>query len=904
MPSISERAATWLSDSNVPFLPSSGIKEPVKAEGRDLFVVIDAALSSVVDGIVLGGAVIYSTRAALFADLAHPAGGLGVVYADGTASYNGVYVKSGASSSGSWTITALALPSTFAADLAAKVNATRVVLGAGLVTGGGSLTADRTLTVTAATSAQVRAGTSTDTAITPAALAPIRSEQILTSGDILKRSPVSTLGINANGSATAFGGLGLTIPNGSSGKDAYRAVQFDFSGMNDVVGAKVIFITIVNVSANFDPRTLATGVQIVDADGDYHPAAATAVRNIQLSATQWRLEAEYTILGGEQDARVYAQIAGAPTAFIGAGSLEIAYMNFILDATTLTLTQGRAPDDLLDWREVQILKASNAYVEARLNQTVRSNDYIESVLVGPTRTYTTLTAALAARGGGNGFYSRKAYLIDPGVYTDTNITVPAFVDVIGQGKPFAAWFKGELPDNVAVATIPTVQTFTLNVTARLINLRITCRNMRYPIHSDSGASANRAVIGAKDCWIEHLGNDGARTYQTSIGQDPNGVWGAEHALGIGTHSGEIITIDTCRLHSKRSALYAHNNAGFAEPSRIIMTGGVAICTADDSGFAVVLDAAGSGQQCEVILTGVELRGIVTQRGNRDLALAADDNWAQMVQNFKLTMIDCTPVAVIATNLQAFYDNPILEIRDVFGGGVIGMDGSAAIPLFGKSPELSGRSAYSSIAMGNAPSGVSIGTTLAERLGDCTSINKVLNLHFASGVNKTLTLSANYSGLSNTAVIAALNAAIADGTRVFYANTTHYENVDAIEQGSREGWFTNADTADIVAGMALTFSGSLHALKRMSNQAIGEFAGISKDNVPVGGQGRVTKPGGMVHQSIVPVSAPITVTYGDLFGPDATQPGRFIETTGVGGAVSVLKAVTLRGDGAVFKVLSA
>ena len=51
------------------------------------------------------------------------------------------------------------------------VAATRQVASGGLVTGGGDLSADRTLTVTAATTAQVRAGTDAATAITPAGLA-------------------------------------------------------------------------------------------------------------------------------------------------------------------------------------------------------------------------------------------------------------------------------------------------------------------------------------------------------------------------------------------------------------------------------------------------------------------------------------------------------------------------------------------------------------------------------------------------------------------------------------------------------------------------------------------------------------------------------------------------------------
>ena len=49
----------------------------------------------------------------------------------------------------------------------------KTITGAGLVTGGGSLAADRVLTVLAASAADVRAGTAADKAITPAALGPM-----------------------------------------------------------------------------------------------------------------------------------------------------------------------------------------------------------------------------------------------------------------------------------------------------------------------------------------------------------------------------------------------------------------------------------------------------------------------------------------------------------------------------------------------------------------------------------------------------------------------------------------------------------------------------------------------------------------------------------------------------------
>lgn len=63
---------------------------------------------------------------------------------------------------------------------AAGIPTTRNVAAGGLATGGGDLSTDRTITVTAATPAEIVAGASTSTAITPSGLAGAEEPQILT----------------------------------------------------------------------------------------------------------------------------------------------------------------------------------------------------------------------------------------------------------------------------------------------------------------------------------------------------------------------------------------------------------------------------------------------------------------------------------------------------------------------------------------------------------------------------------------------------------------------------------------------------------------------------------------------------------------------------------------------------
>lgn len=108
---------------------ASGFNKAKHEEILKFVFAVEAVLNSSANGILVGNAVVYQTRAALYADLAHPADRLGVVYNDSTAAYNGIYRKTGSSGSGSWVLTSLALPSTFIAEVYAAIAAVADDLG-------------------------------------------------------------------------------------------------------------------------------------------------------------------------------------------------------------------------------------------------------------------------------------------------------------------------------------------------------------------------------------------------------------------------------------------------------------------------------------------------------------------------------------------------------------------------------------------------------------------------------------------------------------------------------------------------------------------------------------------------------------------------------------------------------
>ena len=82
---------------------ASGLHEPEKAAIRPIGELIEAAIGNAGLGALLS--VTHPTKAALDADLAHPADAVALVYADATDANNDLYVKTGASGAGGWTPT-------------------------------------------------------------------------------------------------------------------------------------------------------------------------------------------------------------------------------------------------------------------------------------------------------------------------------------------------------------------------------------------------------------------------------------------------------------------------------------------------------------------------------------------------------------------------------------------------------------------------------------------------------------------------------------------------------------------------------------------------------------------------------------------------------------------------------
>lgn len=84
---------------------ASGVQEPRKEDIRAVGPVLETAISNAALGAVVD--VAYATKDELDADLAHDAAAVGLVYADAADANNDLYVKTGASGAGAWTLTTI-----------------------------------------------------------------------------------------------------------------------------------------------------------------------------------------------------------------------------------------------------------------------------------------------------------------------------------------------------------------------------------------------------------------------------------------------------------------------------------------------------------------------------------------------------------------------------------------------------------------------------------------------------------------------------------------------------------------------------------------------------------------------------------------------------------------------------
>ncbi|MEX4866324.1 hypothetical protein P0170_06930, partial [Klebsiella pneumoniae] len=564
--------------------------------------------------------------------------------------------------------------------------------------------------------------------------------------------------------------------------------------------------------------------------------AAEMTRVKALTSKMLLAELVYTLTGTETTLAPYLQIKSSTLRTTDAVFQLADIRAEFMDITALGDTLN---DQMLSFR----LSALKAAIDKEISDATGGVTYYKTVTIKQDGSgdYTSLAAAIAANGGGFTALTQILYQLYSGIYPERNINFPAYITVDGIGNP---WIKGELPADVDPAQIPLNQTIWMNNTATIRNVKITCKNMRYPIHSDAQAypdlSIKNAVLNLEGCHIEHYGNAEAQAYQDSVSSGVS-VWSSCHAWGGGLHSGEKINCLNTDFISPTTAFYSHSNKDFDAPCRITIRGG-SLRNRDPNGIsALAVQNLGSGQVSFLNMEGVTIQGAISVDSNTWRAEKLENQLADRNAEMRIYLHGCSPVAVRSTN-----DARALQLISIDSvSSAVVVSGSAVPALFGQNPVvIKGGIGYPArVLSSHSVKGEVAGGLIGQRLGDCTAVNKTLTIVFDGGSPVTLTLAANYTSMSNDSVVTALNSLLNDSAGRAFSVITPYNYSAPVYQSDRELILTNTGNVVILKGTAVAFNGSkLNARRATNSDTRAAIAGIALENIAPGVQGRIQGSG--------------------------------------------------------------
>lgn len=211
-----------------------------------------------------------------------------------------------------------------------------------------------------------------------------------------------------------------------------------------------------------------------------------------------------------------------------------------------------------------------------------------SIYVGSDKQFTTIKSAVNSISDANEF-NRYNVVVDEGIYEESNINLPAYVNLIGATNNYKnIVIKGYNHPSVSDGVISGTSTINISGTNTLKNLTITAQNLRYPVHSESGNAVKNWEQLVDNCHIEHFGNQEVIDYRIANGQDYSGVWSSLWAWGEGASSGAYLKITNSTIKSVSCPFYMHGAESILDPYTHILEN-CKIITHDRKGLSVLID---------------------------------------------------------------------------------------------------------------------------------------------------------------------------------------------------------------------------------------------------------------------------------------------------------------------------
>lgn len=636
---------------------------------------------------------------------------------------------------------------------------------------------------------------------------------------------------------------GWTVPIGATGTTTLMQVVCDLLGLGALLAGRKVRVSIgMDTSANYTQISNSGAFQVRRGGVDIILSSST-IRNTQVSTNRRVLEFEATLDGMETVLKP----------FFPRGTHPVAEAEQYILVTDVVFEIVATPSDTTTLHEENL--RLGAALRAAAQKTAITGDYnaaIAAAVTASSSSYYAVTRTVKIDGTGDYVHPKNAVaaitdasatkryrvLIYPGFYTgQSNWPCKDYVDLVGIDRETCI-IHCENPDNVALATIPATETITCATETKLENLTITIRNGRYPVHSESNGALKGRTQRVRNCHIEHLGNDGARAWQSANGGDPAAVWGSEHAWGFGSSSAMSVDIDRgTTLKSKISAFYIHTREDFAEPSITRLNNMRAIAT-NDTGVAVTVQPLGSGQSDILEINNCELVGDMSYNATPWIQTTL----AYQPANHAEVAVYGAGNSPMVFSVTDFGRALKIESADTTDASAVAIGGTAAPIIFGSVINKPGAGGLKGYAYGEFDiSGAGVGlsrnvyvTAIGQRLGDCAASPKALTIGFQGGAPISITFDQNYAatitgGISGTVLTATAVAGRPIEVGMVVAVGTFTTTVASLGTGTGGAGTYNlaaAPTAAVAAGATIAAWVSNGSMLTAIQAAIGANGTVS------------------------------------------------------------------------------
>ena len=644
------------------------------------------------------------------------------------------------------------------------------------------------------------------------------STALFTAGDLI--AVIAPRFVLANGTVQDEFKEGIIIPIGNTGASSQATYELPAFGL---LADSVVKLTYTfSASLNIDSETpLSKTVFIRKNDGSTLNTGITTTFTKQVDNITWIGTAQFTIVGDERAVEFLVLVDAAP-------SVRTSDATFKITAAAIEIVT-KAPntfdgEQLLAYREL---------VEFDKTARVHFQKFNE-VDVSGAGDFVSIVTAVNAIGAGLHVNKSNTVIVRAGTYPNevdatTDIDPQNFSNLISRTREQDTVIDGR--QSAATPDQDLIETLYLKHSSHIKGITFLAENSRYPLHLESGNSNDRAIQLIEDVTAIHLGAD---------------IWASPTAFGIGHHDGQTQTFKRVTGISPTGAFGFHNNKDWVEGAEILIEDSqFTVMGEDDS--CISCSSIGAGVMSTATFRNCTINGSMSVI-NSGWASTNIENQPANRWEYKLIFDNCSPFDWYAPNDEA--ELFVLQSLNAANSAIV-VSGDAVPFMFGKRPDnrkggvgLPAKLfSYHSVTSATP----SIGVTLAERLGNRVILpNLTLNMTLDGGAPIAITIDEDYTGLSNAAVIALLQAKLdtAQGGatgRVFAAGAGEWRHNAPVFQPSREGYAKNADVTALLKGHAVAFSG--RNLVLMTNaMGVERFAGIALESAVVGDSLRYQRSG--------------------------------------------------------------